>query len=678
MKYEITHDNIAYQVFKKASETQRRRGRVKKLVEDRYGFYSDSLAEDPNSDPTVLSREELIQIDDYFEEIHFSPAELAYIEASRNAAKAVEEKAKAQAEKERRLQKHITFYTSATALASLIALLILGYYYKQTERQRRIAQASYFQGQSIKAYSTGNVTEAYRFAIQAVQLNRDSSNNWQALYQAVYQPDENPFYLYYHTLSDEVKTDAILNTTLCANDSLFAVQYATGDILLLNIYKPAVRYYWHDSLTELPKGLHFDPKGRYLLTYDAHSLHLYDVVEKPFLKRKKQLVNSVFDANFAPNNPETIDILGNMFMAAWDFKKKNTLVYTAKKQLLADDELIKMVWNSTHQFALLQTTTTGIQLYQRTSDSTMPCYIDYKKQYLDARFPTRDDFGAMTVLQGENYLEVDYITQKRPRLRFKYPWTAYAKKGSYIPKTNFYDEYFSVESSDSTAFFDLYKPAARPMMLETHPNYSYLYGNKIVGFGYFAADAPQLAVFDLQSPTTDYLMARGSGHKKAVQAAFFTKNNRLITLGEDETIRRWELDLPTITTLQAANQPEMPFSSAKFDFTGNYLLGESSCYYWTVLWYKGKEIWHKNARSVCFTPDNQSVLWLQDSGYVRKNIANIEMPEEKINLKNRSKTRWISSQTNKQNTLITDEKGALYVLDATGKLQNSFILVEQE
>ena len=51
MKYEITHDNIAYQVFRKSSETQRRRARVKKLVEERLVFYKDAALTTPDALP---------------------------------------------------------------------------------------------------------------------------------------------------------------------------------------------------------------------------------------------------------------------------------------------------------------------------------------------------------------------------------------------------------------------------------------------------------------------------------------------------------------------------------------------------------------------------------------------------------------------------------------------------
>jgi hypothetical protein len=68
MKYEIVHDIIANQVFRKASEAQRRRTQARKYVEGRFEFFEeDQIRAEAEPTAGLLSIEELRKIDVYKE-----------------------------------------------------------------------------------------------------------------------------------------------------------------------------------------------------------------------------------------------------------------------------------------------------------------------------------------------------------------------------------------------------------------------------------------------------------------------------------------------------------------------------------------------------------------------------------------------------------------------------------
>ncbi len=671
MKYEITHDNIAYQVFRKASETQRRRARVKKLVEERYIFYFDSLAKDPEGVPPVLSKEELVQIQEYFEEIHFEEHELDYIKASKDALSAAETKENKRLEKERALQRRITIYSSSVAIVSIIAACVFAYYYNKTEAQRRIAEASYLQGQSIKAYNSGNVTDAYRYAAEAVELCPDSSSNWQALYKAVFQPNESPYFLYFRNIADNINTESILNTVLSENDSLMAIQYNTGIIELYNLQTPFGKSVINDTLKLMPKGLHFDQKSNRILTYDDNSIHIYNIDGEPYLESHIRTSRTIYDADFNPQQQDSIDILGNLYMASWNFTQKTKLRYYFQKEVLADNDIKKMVWDDMHRFALLETTKDGFQLFKRNAGQTEP-YTNYGNKFLDATF-VKNPLSKTTqvVLQGTNYLEWDFVESNTPHITSKIPWTQFTKKANPNRRITLGDEYFSVENGDSTTLFSLREPQSSPINVESQPMYVYDYPFKAVGFGNFAADAPQFYLYDISNTDKSqvgYTEANGSGHRREIRAAHFTKSHKLITLGADGVIKKWSLNMPAVATLET----KYNIRAAQFDYTGDYVLTQSLCDS-NYLWHKGLLTkWRSTGKQVCFTPNNTGILSLYKNGFQVTKLNEVNKNSPVFTPLGNSPTKWLGVASNQKNLLITNEKGVLYILDDDGKVINEF------
>ncbi len=679
MKYEITHDNIAYHVFRKTSETQHRRLRVKKLVEDRCKFCNDALAKQPDAAPPVLSREELAHIDDYFQEIHFSDEELAYIELSKKVLLNADTEEQRRLDKQRTLQRRISITSALFAAVALIAAVVLGYFYNVTEAQRKTAKASYKQGLSAKAYASGNVTDAYRFAAEAVELSPDSASNWSALYNAVYQPDENPYYLYFRNVADLVKTDLIENVVLGKNDSLMLVQYNTGEFELIDMYNAKHRFKLKDTFNFQPKGADFDADGKHFLTYDDKTIHIYNIVNDAFLEKKISLQNTAFDIKFNPRNSDSIDIVGNYYLASCAFHKTDKLDYYVKIAATADDDIVKMSWNNNNKYALVQTLKNGIQVLKKAHGNN-GFYAVYDKKYLNATFlNTKPNEPLQLILQGQNYLERDYLEYKTPRTRFTTAWTNYMK----TPNTNrnimLTGDYFSIEDGDYTAVFSLHDYTANPIFVETEQkalfNYDYKL-KKAIRFGEQASDLPQFSVFDLQNNSTNSSeneaanSANGSGHRKAIKWAFFNQHQQVVSIGADGYVKIWNLTMPAVVPLDNKTQTV----AAKFDYTGDYILTKSaqdSVY----LWHKGAlKKWHFATQNADFTPDNLHIFCMENKGIRLFTLDSVDYPKIKGKFVNiaTNKLKWFALTNNRKNILLTDEKNKLYVADGKGDVQQKF------
>ncbi len=676
MKYEITHDNIAYHVFRKTSETQHRRLRVKKLVEERCKFRNDAIANQPDAPPPVLSRAELAHIDDYFQEIHFTDEEIAYIDFSKEALRQAANEEQRRLEKQRQLQRRISITTALFAFVAAIAAVVFAYFYSTTEARRKTAKASYMQGLSAKAYASGNVTDAYRFAAEAVDLSPDSASNWNALYNAVYQPGKDPFFLYFRNVADLVKTDLVENVVFGKNDSLMLLQYNTGEFEIIDMYRVKRRFSLKDTFNFSPKGADFDATGTRFLTYDNKNIHIYKIADQNVVLEKKiSLQNTVFDVKFNPRNNDSIDIAGNYFLASCAFQKTDKLDYYIKIAATADDDILKMEWNNNNTFAVAQTLKNGIQVFKKAHCSN-GIYAVYDKKYLNATFlNTKPDEPVQLILQGQNYLERDELESNAPRTRFTTPWTDYMKTAALNRNIVITGDYFSIEDGDYTAVFSLHDCTAKPILVETQTkalfNYSYEL-KKAIRFGEQTSDLPQFSVYDLSNNNTEEApnSANGSGHRKSIKWAFFNKHQQIVSIGADGFVKMWNLTMPAVTPLDNKTQTV----AAKFDYTGDYILTKSardSVY----LWHKGAlKQWHFGTKNADFTPDNLHIFCMENKGIHLFALDSVDDKKAKGKFVAIAKNnlKWFSLAINRKNILLTDEKNILYIADGNGNVQQTF------
>ena len=203
MKYELAHDNIARQIFRKASESLRRRVRVKKYVEDKYNFYIERKNEGLlRGVGGLLTKDELMTlIEPMLGEIHFTAEETAFIKQSQKAVRSETEKELERLELLRLRQKrNLAVVSILLGLSIMTGILSMGLW-QIVWQQRNHAQAGFLASKSLEAYQQHDVTEAFWLANAALQYEPENIEALQGLYRAAYQEGRQPRYYYYSTLS---------------------------------------------------------------------------------------------------------------------------------------------------------------------------------------------------------------------------------------------------------------------------------------------------------------------------------------------------------------------------------------------------------------------------------------------------------------------------------------------
>ena len=153
MKYELSHDSIAHQIFEKASTEAKARRRVSSLVERALERYQRR--------GVLLTQEDIDEIKPFERTIHFSKEATRFIQESKLAL-----------EKEARRRRRIT-----TAIISILSILLLIALWSANHARQsaRAQKAMRLALQAEKALDNGQTSLGFRLAEAAHRLSRDSA-----------------------------------------------------------------------------------------------------------------------------------------------------------------------------------------------------------------------------------------------------------------------------------------------------------------------------------------------------------------------------------------------------------------------------------------------------------------------------------------------------------------------
>jgi WD40 repeat protein len=203
MKYELTHDTIARQIYEQASDQLKARRRARLLVGRALERYRDR--------GVLLRQEDLDEVRPYEKSIHFSPAERQLIEASRRALAAAA----------RRRRNIALGVIAALTLFLAIALWQWKAAAESAEAQRRMRLAL----QADRELNAGRPSVAFRLAQYAYSTKNDSST--QAVIDDVLRRLDNS-----RLYADLVHEGPVTRIGFGPGDSLLITASADGTIRL--------------------------------------------------------------------------------------------------------------------------------------------------------------------------------------------------------------------------------------------------------------------------------------------------------------------------------------------------------------------------------------------------------------------------------------------------------------
>jgi WD40 repeat protein len=334
MKYEIVHDIIANQVFRKASEVQRRRQQIKKQVEGYYGLFIDDRKANTEGVAGLLNADILRKLDAYRDEIGFTPEVTAYIADSRAALATANEVELARiskelenqiAEQEREaqrtelnnaLQQQIIVRTriAVVAMAAVGLLMLFVASYSQSVSWR--AKASEAVAQAVRALNVdGNITLMYKYASEAIRYDLSSPKAQQQLYESVYDSDRQHLLYYTNINSDaEILPEAVRATS--STERYFALPANDSTLAIYDITMPKAQPIFLDSARNV-LGIAFSKDDRYVAVASANTLRIYNVYTHKKIKDYTFASNDVL--YIAANKDHSFTVVGKKWVARCSF-----------------------------------------------------------------------------------------------------------------------------------------------------------------------------------------------------------------------------------------------------------------------------------------------------------------------------------------------------------------------
>ncbi len=173
MKYELTHDSIAKQIFEKASTEAHTRRKVEKIIEDAHEAYLDENRK------TNMTLEDLDYVKPFLNEVNISIEQVSFLEQQRS-----------------RLERRSSIIQGVTLLimAALAGLTVFSVeQLNKAEKERNQALYQNLTTKALYAFQQNDANSAYRFGMLAFEMFEDSLPARLALQGILDQRDEQVF-----------------------------------------------------------------------------------------------------------------------------------------------------------------------------------------------------------------------------------------------------------------------------------------------------------------------------------------------------------------------------------------------------------------------------------------------------------------------------------------------------
>jgi WD40 repeat protein len=640
MKYEIVHDIIANQVFRKASEVQRRRQQAKKYVEGRYSFFMEDRPDDADSDNTtgLLTADELRKIDAYKDEINFSEATAAFIETSRKALATAEQlelermsaaltQEKINAARElslaahhNKMQEQIIWRTriGVTVASALCLLIFIGGFAAQSAYWK--AKASEAVARAVRAYNVdGDITAMYGYALDAMYNDGAAPESQQQFYHAAYDSDRRHLLYYTNSNSDAQiqEENGLVSPTeryfvAPSNDSttvLYDLTTIDGPPITLNGTYNTV-------------GMAFAVNDHYIAIASENSVKIYNLATQKVIKtfemaNKKEFLGMNIKYIHA-NKDDSFTIVGDNLVAKWWFLTQN------KPQILplpTDLPALKINTATISQdgrFLIMEND--GESLYSIFVLAFTPKGLVQIGALSDVVSSSFDETQSRLVVLKDNILMQYNLSERvkkginglqNPDFEFAIASTSLYQttllSNTFITSHETVDSIFGITARGIVPIGSISKKEIgekQALRYSAYPDTNYLvvsYQNKAF-------------LYNKKPFISDKSCRKLVGHtNEIIFRQVLPQSNRVLTVGRDGNIKTWQMYAPCVFDLNYGNFTQH-IAHTEFSKSEKYILTVEDQTNLVHLWATASPEYpivaprRASLSFACFSPDNRSMI----------------------------------------------------------------------